>query len=81
MANINTTSGRYKIEAATDGSGEWLVTLPKDCTFEDLEALAPVIDEMRKFIAPTLDKPVPFWPAGPPDDGGMPTGGVADLTA
>lgn len=48
-------TGRYTAEFDTDGSGHWKVKLPSDCTFEDLEALAPVIDAGIAFIQPTVD--------------------------
>lgn len=55
----------------TDGSGEWRVALPADATLEDLEALAPVIDATRKFLAPTVDavrwgRPIPYALTEPP---------------
>ena len=48
-------TGRYEAHFDTDGSGSWRVNLPSDCTYEDLMALAPVIDEMRGFVEPTVD--------------------------
>jgi hypothetical protein len=49
-----TPPGRYEATFDTDGSGHWKVKLPSDCTFEDLAALAPVIDAGRAFIDPTV---------------------------
>lgn len=46
---------QWRASCSTDGSGDWQVTLPADASFEDLEALAPVIDEIRAFLAPTVD--------------------------
>jgi hypothetical protein len=46
----------WRAEFDTSGTGNWQVTLPAEATFEDLEALAPVIDEVREFLAPTIDR-------------------------
>lgn len=48
------TTGRYTIVMDTDGSGNWRVNLPADCTWEDMVALGPVIDEVRAFVEPTV---------------------------
>lgn len=42
-------------EFNTDGTGNWQVVLPAEATFEDLEALAPVIDSVKDFLLPTVD--------------------------
>lgn len=55
MRDNGARSGQYLASMDTTGSGEWQVDLPADCTFEDLEALAPVIDGMRGFLEPTVD--------------------------
>jgi len=55
MARDGSEANRYVATFDTDGSGHWRVDLPADCTFEDLEALAPVIDAGRVFIEPTVD--------------------------
>ena len=46
---------RWVARFDTDGSGDWEVELPTGASREDLLALAPVVDEIRTFLRPTID--------------------------
>jgi hypothetical protein len=47
---------QWRASFDTDGSGNWQINLPADASFEDLMALAPVIDSVREFVNPTIDE-------------------------
>lgn len=46
---------RWEATFNTDGSGNWEMEVPPVATFEDMQALSPVIDEIRTFLRPTVD--------------------------
>ena len=44
----------YQASFKTDGSGDWSITLPVDCSEHDLDALLPVVNEIKTFLTPTV---------------------------
>jgi hypothetical protein len=51
-----TTTPGYRASWTTDGTGHWQVTLPTDCSREDFLALMPVVDAVKAFVEPTINK-------------------------
>jgi hypothetical protein len=47
----------YVARFATDGSGDWTIQLAANCDAWDLQALGPVVDAVKAFVAPTIEQP------------------------
>ncbi len=47
----------FKAQFEVDGTGNWSVTLPPDVDRYDVLALGPVIDGVKAFLLPTVDRP------------------------